>query len=465
MTEPFHQDSDTLLLGLDLGTTALKGIVIDTRGREIACAERPTVYRHPHEGWVESEAIEHRDLVFDLIRELVNAAPGPILALSFAAASGNTLLCDADGTPLTPIINWMDHRVEQTPPAALHGLNARDVRQIVGWPCVTIFPLAHLAWFREHQPELYRRASRVCMNTDWLLHQLTGRWRMDHSTATTFHLQEQVTGRYHQPYLDLLEIPEAKLSQLTGSGVKVGTLTPEAAQRIGLSTATQVVAGAFDHPCAARAAGVLEPGQLLLSCGTSWVGFFPGFDRQRLVDAELLCDPFLSERGGPWAGMFSVPEIGRTINAYVHQFIAPGSSEPFRVFDDAAAAAADRAGWILDLRGSVQMPSGATRETLARTVMEASARMLRERLDVQRTNGFIFREAVLVGGPSKSPVWPGIIEQVTGLKLRRGSSHSGARGAAILAGIGAGVYRNEQEAFRLFEAGSGGGQIQHPNPS
>ena len=449
MVESLHQKSNALLLGLDLGTTALKGIVMDAQGREMACAERPTAYRHPREGWVEADAIALRDQVFDLIRQLASEAPGSVRALAFAAASGNTLLCDADGTPLTPIINWMDRRVEQDPPAALREMDEQDVRRIVGWPCVTSFPLAHLAWLREHEPERYRRAGHVCMNTDWLLHQLTGLWRMDHSTATTFHLQNQVAGRYHQPFLDRLEIPEAKLSRLIGSGVAVGTLTPEAARQTGLSPAAQVVTGCFDHPSAARATGVLEPGRLLLSCGTSWVGFFPDADRQRLVDAELLCDPFLSERGGPWAGMFSVAQIGRTINAYVLDFIAPGAPDPFRVFDEAAAAGTTRL--TIDLRAPVQAPAGASREELARAVMESSARLLNEKLDDQRANGFEFREAVLVGGPSKSPVWPGIIERATGLRLKLGSSHSGARGAAILAGVGVGIYRSEQDAFTQIE--------------
>lgn len=450
MMAPCQRASNELLLGLDLGTTALKGIVMDASGREVVCAERPTAYRHPREGWVESDAIAYRDQVFDLIRQLASEAPGSVRALAFAAASGNTLLCDADGIPLTPIINWMDRRAEHEPLEVLRDFDPKTVRQIVGWPCVTSFPLAHLAWLREHDPELYRHAGHFCMNTDWLLHQLTGLWRMDHSTATTFHLQDQVAGRYHAPFLDRLGIPEAKLSRLTGSGVAVGTLTPEAAKKTGLSTATQVVTGCFDHPSAARATGILKPGQLLLSCGTSWVGLFPHGDRQRLVDAELLCDPFLSDRGGPWAGMFSVSGVGRTINAYVHDFIAPGAPNPLAVFDEAAAAC-DATDLNVDLRAPVHVPDGAHREEVARAVMESAARLLNGKLAEQRANGFVFKDAVLVGGPSKSPVWPGIIEQITGLKLTVGTSHSGARGAALLAGIGTGIYADEWDAIQKEE--------------
>jgi len=440
-----HSTSNLLLMGLDLGTSVLKGVVMNAAGCEFVSAERPAAYHHPREGWVEADAATCLETVFDLIRQLAEEAPGPICALAFSGASGNTLLCDAAGSPLTPIINWMDQRAAQEPPEVLRALTVEQVRQVTGWPCIDRFPLGHLAWLREHEAALCRAAGRVCMNTDWLLFQLTGTWVMDHSTATTFHLQDQIAGQYHLPFLKMLDLSEEKLSNLTGSGVVAGTITPEAAARTGLSSETRIVTGCFDHPSAARATGVLEPGQLLLSCGTSWVGLFPEADRQKLIDAELLCDPFLSEHGGPWAGMVSVPMIGRTINAYIHEFIASGEPDPYAVFNEAAAAC-DRCTLEIDLRKPA-CAVNAGREELARAVMESAARLLNEKLDEQRANGFCFERAVLVGGPSFSPVWPGIIEEFTDLRLRVGTAHSGARGAAMLAGIGVGVYADEHDAF------------------
>ena len=425
------------LIGLDLGTTALKGVRLRRDGTLVATAECAAVDDRPCDGVVETDPETHWQAVAGLIRRLAQSEHGDIAAISACGAWGNTLLADADGHPLRPIINWMDQRSEGRPPAALNGLTPEAVSNITGWPCLDSFPLAHLGWLRENEPDIFRRAERVGMNYDWLVFRLTGKWVMDHSTATTFHLQDQVARRWHRPYLDRLGIDASQLSHLTGSGESVGYVTADAAESTGLSSGTQVVTGCFDHPAAARAVGVYAPGSLMLSCGTSWVAFLPWPDRQAIVDAGLLCDPYLSESGGPWAGMLSVPAIGPVIDDYVRHIIAPGAAEPFRIFDELAALAPPGAeGLRIDLRVPWQAQPGASPALVARAVMEGAARLLAGQLRELAPHGFAFRRAVLVGGPGKSPVWPAIIAGETGLDLTVGPSHAGARGAAMLAALG-----------------------------
>ncbi len=435
------------LIGLDLGTSAIKGVLTDEHGTVQAEAGADTRFLHPHGGWVEVEPERHYRNVRDVIRELAAAAPGAVTGLAMAAASGNALLTDGDGAPLTNIVNWMDCRAEQEPPAALAGLTAAEVTQVTGWPCVSIFPLAQLAWLREHQPDLYRNAGHYGMDTDWLLYRLTGKWVMDHSTATTFHLQDQLARAYHEPFLRRLAIASSKLSALTSSGTAIGPLTAQAASDTGLSRQTIVAAGCFDHPAAARAAGVMVPGQLMLSCGTSWVGFTPHPSRQRILDANLLCDPFLSARQGPWGGMFSVPGIGRTIEWYIDHVIAPHSSDRMRVFNAAAAEARPGAdGLTIDLRIPPQAVA-ADRKNVSRAVMEGAARLLNEKITELKAHGFRYERAVMVGGPASSPIWPAIVAEITGMEVAVGGRSAGAQGAAILAGIAAGVYRDERDAL------------------
>jgi xylulokinase len=441
------RDTAACLIGLDLGTTGLKGVLMDRQGRVRAGAEADTCLLHPAEGRVEVDPGGHRDAVYGVIRTLADAAGGRVSALAMAGATGNTLLTDAAGTPLTPIINWMDRRAERNPPRALDGLTAREVARIVGWPCVTTFPLAHLAWLREHEAAAWGMAAHIGMAADWLIHDLTGRWIMDHSTATTFHLQDQVSGTWYDPFLQRLGIAPGQLSALCDSAAPIGPLTAEAARELGLTTQTVVFSGCFDHPAAARAAGVMRSGQLLLSCGTSWVGFLPHPDRGALLEAGLLCDPFLSARGGPWGGIFSVPAIGRTIDRYVTEVIAPGVASRWAVFDRLAARSAPGAGGLtLDLREPVRRID-APPEHVSRAVMEGAARLLAEKLDNLRAHGLQYRDAVMVGGPSQSAVWADMLAGFTGLSLSRGGRAAGARGAAMLAGIGAGWYRDESEAL------------------
>lgn len=433
------------LLGLDLGTSYMKGSILDVAGNELVSLEFENIYDRPAPGWVELEADQYLQAVFGLIRNLTDAVDVPVTAMAFSGASGNTLLCDDDGRPLTPIINWMDQRASQDRPAGLDCFDLQEVRTVTGWPCIDQFPLGHLAWLRESCPDLYKSAGRYAMNTDWLLFQLTGKWFMDYSTATTFHLQDQRRFEYYPAFVKCLGIEPSKLSTLCRSGFPVGVVMSEVARMTGLSEDAMIVTGCFDHPSAARAEGILKPGRLMLSCGTSWVGFFPEYDREKIIGAGLLCDPFLTNTNGPWGAMFSVPYIGKTIDAYVNEFIAPGESNPLAVFD-ALAASSESGGIQIDLREPVHEVDG-TPAMIARAVMEGAARLLNEQLGHLRSFGFVFEEAVMAGGASHSPIWPQIIENMTGLKLRKGTAHSGARGAAILAGIGAGIYRDEHDAY------------------
>ncbi len=438
--EPKLKKRGGCLIGLDLGTSAIKGVLTDARGAVLAEAGAATRLLHPHPGWVEVEPEPHYRNVCRVIRELAAAAPGEVDALAMAGAAGNTLLTDAQGAPRTKIINWMDRRAELDPPAALAGLTAAEVAQVVGWPCLSSFPLAHLAWLHEHCSDEFQQAGHYGMDADWLLFHLTGRWQLDHSTATTGHLQDQVSGTYHAPFLARLGLASEKLAALVPSGRVVGPLCAPGLHDTGLSPSTRVVTGCFDHPAAARAMGVLSPGQLLLSCGTSWVGFTPCAERAAILAAGMLCDPFLASEGGPWGGIFSVPHIGPAIDWYVEHLIAPGERDRLRVFDESAAAAAPGAGGLtIDLTQPPQRVS-ATRPNLSRAVMEGAARLLSAEIEALRVHGFRYRQAVMVGGPARSPIWPGIVAEITGLDVTVGSRSAGAQGAALLAGIGIGLH-------------------------
>lgn len=442
-------------IGLDLGTSALKGVLMAGTGRILRTAERPAAYDRPTPDRVEYDAESHWHDVAGLIRELAAAAPGAVRALALSGASGNTLLTDAMGKPSMPVMSWLDRRTAGQPPPALAGLDAASVRPVTGWPCVDAFPLAHLAWLREHQPELLDAAAHVCMNTDWLLFKLTGQWVVDVSSAGPFHLQDQTARKWHRPFLKRLGLRESQLSKLSASGVALGALTPEAAAATGLATDTLAVTGAFDHPSAARAVGVAEPGQLMLSCGTSWVGLLPCANRETLICADLLCDPFLRDTTGPWAGMFSVPAIGPVIDGYVEQLIAPDLEGRARLerFDALAAEAPPGAGGLsIDLQAPPR-PVAADPAQIARAVMEGAARALNVHLERLRARGFTFKQAVLVGGPGNSPVWPGIIRDITGLDLTVGSAYAGATGAALLALEGADRSVGSDRSVRSSAAG------------
>jgi sugar (pentulose or hexulose) kinase len=465
-----------LLIGLDVGTSAVKGVLVSTDGAKLAAARRVTRLLHPEPGRVELDPEEHYRSVCDLIRELAVRAPrgGRVRALAMAAASGNVLLTEGDGRPLTGIVSWLDSRSVGRTPELLPGFDPSGFHEVTGWPYSEMFPLAQLAWLRAHRPEAWERAGHVGMNTDWLLHRLSGKWGMDPSTATTFYLYNQVSGAWHKPHLELLGLAEEQLSALAASGRALGPLTAEAARDTGLSPGTLVVLGCFDHPGAARGTGVLDPGDLLLSCGTSWVGLYPVEERAPAVRQKLLVDPFLSSRG-PWAGMIALTAIGVTIEKYIDRFLLLPGEEPgrkYEIFNAAAARTPAGAGGLsldlyrdpTDFLAEVRDPlAGHPREHLARALMEGAAFVMRRKIEELAAAGIRARRLVMVGGPSESPVWPRIVAEVCGLALTLlNGQTAGAVGAAVLAAVGAGLYRGEREAFAAM---GGEGATITPEPA
>ena len=254
---------------------------------------------------------------------------------------------------------------------------------------------------------------------------------MDLSSAVPFRLVDQLKECYSPKLIARFGLTEQQLPQLVDVGTEIGHVSIAAGRETGLSPETKVFAGCFDHPAAARGENVLTEGELLLSCGTSWVGFLPCRNREKLLKAKLLIDPFLRNENMMWAGMFSIPGIGLVIDEYVNRYIAPGCDNPMRRFDELAAT--HNAGSCrIDLEKPFSIPNGTPGE-VARAIMESAARLLNRELIRLKPFGIVFHSAVMVGGPSRSPVLPDIVKAETGLDIRIGSAHSGAFGAAMIA--------------------------------
>lgn len=448
------------LIGLDVGTSSVKGVLLSTDGTLVASARRKFKYLTPHPNHVESRPEDHYESFCKVVRELAGAVPdgGRVGAISMAAASGNTLMLDAENRPLTNIVSWLDTRYREDPGAILEKLGMQDLYATVGWPWGGTFPLAHLLWFKGNEPKAFEQAGMYAMSNDYLYFRLTGKWGIDPSTATTSYLQIQAEQTWNSALLEKIGIPEEKLSKIRPSGSVLGNLTAEAAEETGLSTDAVAVLGAFDHPCAARGAGVLDPGEMLLSCGSSWVGFYPIPGRSLGVAQKLLLDPFLSPTG-PWAVMHSIPKVGVAIERYMDSLGGGGGgSNPVMLFDKNAAKVGPGAGGLFlspqkDIDELLNQGVGSqnTDGEIARAIMEGVAFEVRKFITHLRSSSIGCDSIVMVGGPSESPIWPSILAAVTGYEVTTGGGQTaGATGAAVLAGIGLNAFADARDARRLL---------------
>lgn len=169
------------LIGLDLGTSASKGILITVEGEVVASCSEPTDFIK------DGDRIEYDfDVYYNSVCNVLKTLSGhvvdtrQIMGISMAAASGNSLLVDESGYALTKVISWMDKRTNSEKSETLRLLHEQNVHEIVGWPAIPMFPLAHLSWFKENMADEYSQTAHYCMNTDYTLFRLTGEWGMDY---------------------------------------------------------------------------------------------------------------------------------------------------------------------------------------------------------------------------------------------------------------------------------------------
>lgn len=409
-------------IGIDFGSSAIKGVLASSDGRLLASTSVDTELDRPAPGHVVFSSPRSYELLCGVFRTLVKASGRvPIAAVALSGAAGDTLLMDLDGTPLLPAIHWMDTRSINDPAVDPPGMTPADIHHITGWPWGRCFPLAHLAWLKTHEPDAFRRARRVGMNLTYLYHRLCGAWAMDHSTASTFYLQDQRQKAWHPPFLAWLGLDANQLPALHESGSAIGRLSRPAASETGLPEDCAIVLGAFDHPSAARGSGTTRPGDLLLSLGTSWVGFYPVPTRELPIAHAMLADPFLSEQNGPWGAIFALTKAGEKLGAAL-----------LAAYPDAPDAATRHARIEQDLRTALQ--GGASSSPAVALVLEL-IRDMKRRMDSFAANGIPTSRLVLVGGPSaNAAIVDGFRREMrTPIEVAPAGGHSGALGAAHMA--------------------------------
>ena len=347
------------------------------------------------------------------------------------------MLLDKENNPVAPIFSWQDKRVTTETEEILGTELAEKIYPVIGWPCKNTFPLALLCWLKKHEAETLEKAAFVTMSTEYLNFTLCGKWGISPSAGTHFHLIEQETGTYYKPFLEKLGIEESMLPPVLPIGSTIGTVTKEAAEKTGLPEGTPVMLGTFDHIAGGIGANVTKPGEMLLSCGTSWVFFLPIRSREASIRAGLLTDPFMSAFGGNWCSMKSLPSIALNMNEYVDRYISNGDDRFAKLDEYCLQAQSDAHGLTIDPfvhPDNAPDLSGLEKQDIARALMVGVSDKLNETLTLLSDMGVAPKKIVMIGGPSRSKVWQSVIAEITGIEVMPASgAFTGALGAAKIA--------------------------------
>lgn len=432
------------LLGLDVGTSSVKAVLMSYEGKIAQVKTRKHTYYFENDMKL-MDAELFCENCFSVMNDITKELSGEdcVSALCVSGASGNLMLVK-DGKSCSPVYGWQTKFDADITEKTLSCYEREDIYKTVGWFKNAGFPLSGLAYLKETAPELLNNADTVCMHIEYLNYLMTGKWGITRSMGTPFFLIDQKKSEYCKEYLDLLEISEDKLLPIVENCSVLGNLNSYAAEKTGLKEGTPVIAGTFDHPAAARGAGVLKRNETLVSCGTSWVVFVPFADRETPASKKMLIDPFMAPKGN-WCGMKSLSSVSITIENLQKKFLGDVS---YAEFDELAKNAPQGCnGLVIDDEDADV--SGYSKSDIARAIMECIARKLNaffEMLELETNT------VKLVGGITNSKVWCQVIAQITGKKVEVvNGEHAGSVGSAIMAGVGIGIYRDEIDAFEKIK--------------
>ncbi len=438
-------------LGLDLGASGLKAVIISATGQLLGAANIGLATQLPHPGWSEQEPADWLAALRLAVPEALRAAglaPGALTAIGVTAGAHTPVLTGADGAPLRPAIMWSDQRASAEAAALRERADALIVETGLNRVNAT-WTLAMLAWLRAHELATVAATRRLYLAKDWLRAALTGTWETDYSDAVGTLLADHRTGTWSPALCDLIGWDIATLPPIRPATGIVGHVV---SGEFGLAAGTKVICGAMDTTTELFGAGALRPGMATIKLATA--GVVSEVTAGPIVAPPVSCYPHIEP------GSFYTA-AGTNACASALRWLRDTLRLPdFAALDAAAAAAPPGAGglifhpylqgerapyWDAALRGDfigLSMAHGPAH--LCRAVLEGVAFSLR---DVIAANPRKLQGPVrLLGGGAASPLWRQIIADVTGLALERPAGADAAFGAALLAALGAGAFASPAAA-------------------
>ncbi len=449
------------LMGVDLGTSSVKAMLMDEDGREVALAGRKYDISIPQPYWAEQEPeMWWRESAAAMSAALAEAeiASSAIRAVSFSGQMHGLVCMGADGKPVRPAIIWQDQRTVEAI-REIHAILSPDF--LAGRTLNALsagFLLASLYWLKHNEPENYDRTETVLLPKDYIKYRLSGVLATDYSDAAASLAFDNHNQRWAEEILLLLDLEPDKLPPIRPSTDRIGSVLAEAAEQTGLSTSTLVINGGADQAMQAIGNGIVEDGVLCANIGTG--GQVSTAIREPLFDQKLRTNTFAHALPGRWYIMGATLAAGASLKWLSENVL---HTDDFITLDAGAETIGPGSGGVVFLPylGGERTPHldplaraaffgmtlGHTRFHLARAVMEGVAFSFRDCLDILTGLEIPCRKLIASGGGAVSYVWMQILADVLQKDVHRSLIREQAcLGAAITAGVGAGMYKSYESA-------------------
>lgn len=462
----------SVFLGIDIGTSGTKTLAIDEQGKILASATAEYPCYHPEPTWSEQDPDDWWNATIQTTRSVIAQAklkPADVKAIGLSGQMHGSVFLDEKGDVIRRALLWNDQRTAaECQEIERRAGGRKKLIELVANPALTGFTAPKILWLRNHEPEHFDALRKVLLPKDEIRRRLTGEFATDVSDASGMLLLDVRKRTWSKKLLEKLDLDANLLATCHESEDVTGKLTSAAAETLGLSTECLVVGGAGDCAAGAVGNGIVGKGVLSTSIGTSGVMFVHS-DKVE-VDPKGRVHTFCHAVRGRWHMMGVTLSAGGSLQWFRDRFCSS-------IVEDAKAQGIDPYETIS--REAAETPTGGQglfflpylsgertphadplargcfiglnlahgRASLARAIMEGVTYSLRDSLEIIQELGVPVKQIRASGGGSRSPLWRQIQADVFGQSVVSLNAEEGpGYGVALLAAVGAGAYKNIQEA-------------------
>lgn len=459
------------LIGIDIGTSGTKTVLFDENGTVISSYTVEYPLYQPQNGYAEQSPEDWWQATVTSLKAVICSSginKQDIKGIGLCGQMHGLVMLDKHGVVLRNAILWCDQRTGKECEEITRRVGAERLIEITANPALTGFTAAKILWVKNHEPEIYEKCRSILLPKDYIRFQLTGEKATEVSDASGMQLLDIPKRQWSHEILKKLDIDPSLLAKVYESPEITGTITAEAAALTGLKEGTIVVGGAGDNAAAAVGTGVVTDGKAFTTIGTSGVVFAHTSDIA--IDPKGRVHTFCCAVPGAWHVMGVTQGAGLSLkwfrDTFCHEEMETAKQmnvDPYSLMDKEAELVPIGANKLLYLpylmgertphldpaaRGVFFGLSAIhTKKDMIRAVMEGVSYSLQDCLSVFSQMKISVKEMLACGGGGNSPLWRKMLADLYGCTVKTVSCKEGpALGAALLAGVGAGLYGSVQEA-------------------
>lgn len=445
-----------LYIGVDLGTSSVKLLLMDEAGdiKSIVTREYPLFFPKP--GWSEQNPEDWYIALVDGIKELTkDCDKSQVDGISFSGQMHGMVILDDSDNVIRPAILWNDGRTQAECDYLNNEIGREKISSYTANMALTGFTAPKLLWVKKNEPDNFGKIKKVMLPKDYVAYKLSGVHCTDVSDASGMLLFDVKNKRWSKEMLDICGLKEEQMATVFESFQVVGTLTKSAAAELGLPETVKVIAGGGDQAVAAVGTGTVGHGMCNVSLGTSGVVFIAS--KEFAVDDQNALHAF-AHADGKYHFMGVMLSAAASNKWWMDEII--GTKEYAKEQKDITTLGENNVFFLPYLMGErtphnnpnargtfIGMTMDTTRADMTQAVLEGVAFALRDSFEITKSLGVEINRIRINGGGAKSPLWNKIIANVLNVKVDKINSEEGpAFGAAILAAVGCGKYASVEEA-------------------